>query len=342
VEILVLHPGALGDIILSLPALSLLRRRTPQCRITLSGNLDYLGIVPRSSADQCRSLSTLPLQRLFDSRPIPESDVRLWTSFDGIVSWTGSSSEEFAHHLQAIHPNALVASWKPARGEQRHVSRIFYDSLSSWISADDLLCPVEIVPRQAERRSAVRWLRDQGCSPELPLIALHPGSGGAWKCWPADRYAILADRLSREWEGKILLIEGPAEPGLSDALRNRIPSSGLVVAKNLPLEILTALLAGCRAYVGNDSGISHLAAALGIPCVVIFGPTAPEQWKPLGRKVTVLRDNSSCQACASGLSDGHRCLLNIAPESVWMALLPEISGCSENMEARSPAGGLNP
>jgi ADP-heptose:LPS heptosyltransferase len=324
VEILVLHPGALGDIILSLPALSLLRKQATRCRITLSGNLDYLGIVPRSCADRCRSLSTLPLQRLHGSLPIPESDVRFWTSFDRIVSWTGSSSDRFAHNLHAIHQNALVAPWKPVRGEHRHVSRIFCDSLCAWIPPEEPLRPVEIVPQPAEQQSAARWLRDQGCSRDSSLIALHPGGGGSWKCWPLDHYVLLARRLLHERGGRLLIVEGPAEPGLGSELERGLPSSGSIVARGLPLNILMVLLSRCQAYVGNDSGISHLAAALGIPCVVVFGPTAPEQWKPLGSKVTVLKDASGCSACEKGQPDGHQCLANISPEAVRNALLSKM------------------
>jgi hypothetical protein len=324
VEILVLHPGALGDIILSMPALSLLRKWTGQCTITLAANLDYLGVVPTPCADKCRSISTLPLQRLYDSQHPPESDVRFWNSFHRIISWTGFSSDLFKRNLRAIHPNVLVAPWKPARGEGRHVSRIFCDSLSPWVPGEESLSPVEIVPSCADQELADRWLAEKEFPPGAAPVALSPGSAGAGKRWSLENYAILGRRRLQERAGLILIIEGPAESGLGWELKRSIGASDALVAENLPLNLLLALLSRCIAYVGNDSGISHLAAAVGIPCAVVFGPTRPEQWRPLGAHVKVIRDVSGCGACEENQSDGHRCLRNVSPDAVWSALSPAL------------------
>ena len=118
----------------------------------------------------------------------------------------------------------------------------------------------------------------------------------------------------------LLIIEGPAEPGLAAELARDLPPGKRVIAASLPLGLLAAVLSFCGAYLGNDSGISHLAVALGLRSVVIFGPTTPEQWAPSGPSVVVLRDTSGCRACRRGQRDGHRCLESISVDRVWNSL----------------------
>jgi len=116
-------------------------------------------------------------------------------------------------------------------------------------------------------------------------VAVHPGSGGRRKCWPARRFAELAGRL----DAPVLLIEGPAD---ADACREFFqtvpPSCPVLRGTDLPLPRLAAFLMESRGYIGNDSGVSHLAAALGAPTVAVFGPTDPAVWAPLGPRVAAV------------------------------------------------------
>ncbi len=126
------------------------------------------------------------------------------------------------------------------------------------------------------------------------FLALHPGSGSPAKCWPADRFAALATRLAgsppddgRPCGGgasRFLVVLGPAE---KDQRWDR--SRGAVIARELPLRTLGALLSHAGLFVGNDSGVAHLAAACGAPTLALFGPTDPGVWAPVGRSVRWLR-----------------------------------------------------
>ncbi|HET6897513.1 MAG TPA: glycosyltransferase family 9 protein, partial [Vicinamibacteria bacterium] len=116
------------------------------------------------------------------------------------------------------------------------------------------------------------------------FVAIHPGSGAPRKNWPAQRFAALAERLAAGQ--RFLLLEGPAD-GDSAAPASGLP--GAVRARDLPPRVLGAVLARAGLYVGNDSGVSHLAAAWGAPVLALFGPTDPAQWAPVGPRVTVLR-----------------------------------------------------
>ncbi len=312
-EILVLHPGGLGDIILSLPALSLLRSKYPAARITIAGNLDHLSPVASGYADSVVSLSTLPLHHLYTDGPLPEAQVHFWRSYDLIVSWTGSGDAEFARKFREIHPNARLGAWRPGPGRKKHVSQLFVDSL-------EIGNPPEAKPAHAPIRldsqikgEGRRWLIERGWNEQDALVALHPGAGSTAKRWPLARFVDLARHLAFRQNRKLLIIEGPAEPGLAEQMASAVIN--VIVVKAAPLNRLAAVLWHCLAFVGNDSGIAHLAAALQIPSIVLFGPTLPQYWAPVGSHVHVLRDPRGCEGCASG-GTNHTCLQNITVEEV--------------------------
>ncbi len=150
--------------------------------------------------------------------------------------------------------------------------------------------------------------------PGKPLLALHPGASGCGKRWPLDRFQSVAGLLESSHD--CLIIEGPAEPGLAAELGRSLRPEGCIIAESLPLRLLAGILSSCHAYLGNDSGISHLAAALGLRSVVIFGPTQPEQWAPSGPDVQLLRDTTGCAACGGAGGERHSCLENVTVERV--------------------------
>jgi heptosyltransferase-2 len=164
-------------------------------------------------------------------------------------------------------------------------------------------------------------LRDEGWVPNAPLrhedkpphlIAVHPGSGSPRKNWPFSRWIELINRL----DGPILLVLGeaeqewiptcrsllagdePASPTAIESPASRLLHPHIQLAHNLPLPELAAALARCRLFLGHDSGVSHLAAAVGTPCVLLFGPTDPAMWAPPGNHVRVLRRGLNLKSLA--------------------------------------------
>jgi heptosyltransferase-2 len=121
------------------------------------------------------------------------------------------------------------------------------------------------------------------------LLALHPGSGSERKNWPEAKWAELLEHLTSSTDCDLLLVGGEAEGGRLQRLAAALPPRRWRVAQSLPLAELAHRLAGCRAFIGHDSGISHLAAAVGLPGVVLWGDTAEEIWRPPSEKVMVLR-----------------------------------------------------
>jgi len=166
VDILVLHPGALGDMILSLPALAILRKTLSPAKITLAGNLDFLRAISSGYADKLLSLSSLPLHHLFGLDPVPTADRQFWTSFDRILSWTGFGDPEFSRNLSSLARSVLVVPWRPEAGEARHVSRIFVDSIHPWVGEQQEVPAPTILISAGERAKGEKWLAENAAAIE--------------------------------------------------------------------------------------------------------------------------------------------------------------------------------
>ena len=141
-------------------------------------------------------------------------------------------------------------------------------------------------PSDADREFAEKFLEPAGKS---PVIAIHAGSGSAKKNWPVDRWAELGRLLlDRNPEARLLLIGGEADGAQIQSLRNAWTKVPLLIASDLPLPELAAVLERATLFLGHDSGISHMAAAAGTRCVLLFGPTDPAIWAPANARVQVI------------------------------------------------------
>ncbi|MBI3091392.1 MAG: glycosyltransferase family 9 protein [Candidatus Tectomicrobia bacterium] len=142
------------------------------------------------------------------------------------------------------------------------------------------------------RQAASAWLRQRGIPglaagaiPDRPIVALHPGSGSVQKCWPVERFALLAGWLRRQCGARLIVCLGPAETERLEPRQWNLAEADILPAVAPPLDVLGALLRRCHLFIGNDSGIAHLAAAAGCPSVVLFGVTDWRIWRPLGSHV---------------------------------------------------------
>jgi len=242
----VIRPGAIGDTILSFPALEFLK--ADYTEVWVRGD-----VVPLVQfADRVRSIAStgLDLLELPDVEPPPELVERL-RSFDSIVSWYGSSRPEFRERISALKLPVRFLSALPPPDARMHAADFFLKQAGGEGTA---------IPR-------IHCAVERG-----EFAAIHPFSGSSHKNWALERYRELALRL----EIPVRWCAGPEE-SLDDAVRVD------------DLWELARWLASARVYIGNDSGITHLAAAVGTPVVAIFGPTDPLVWGPRGERVRILR-----------------------------------------------------
>lgn len=129
-----------------------------------------------------------------------------------------------------------------------------------------------------------------------PWLAAHPGSGGARKNWPETKWAELLQRLAAGSGWHFLLIGGEAEGARCERLAAGLPPHRARLAQDLPLVELARAMRSCAAFIGHDSGITHLAAALDLPGLVLWGPSNEAVWRPMSDRMRLLRDERGLEA----------------------------------------------
>ncbi len=129
-----------------------------------------------------------------------------------------------------------------------------------------------------------------------PRLALHPGSGSERKNWPEAKWVELLKLLAAQSACHFLLIGGEAEGDRCARLASALPAARAHLARNLPLIELARLMQACSAFIGHDSGITHLAAALDLPGLVLWGETVLTTWRPQSARLKILRDPAGLEA----------------------------------------------
>jgi ADP-heptose:LPS heptosyltransferase len=294
-RILVIRPGALGDVLVTLPALQALSEAFPSASIELMGSLAVVQWLPgRGVVNSVSSFDRADLGALFQPEAVPAAGLRDYLdSFDLIVSYATAPEHVFARNLARLARGRVLSLDTRPSEVHMHMSVYLQQPLRELGAAADAGYPdLHLTP--ADQQEAGRWWAAQRLE-DAWVVAIHPGSGSPAKNWPAERFAALATQLQRERRARIVLLSGPADE-IAGASMRRVQDA--ILLQEPPLALLAAILSRCRLYVGNDSGVSHLAAAVGVPTVAIFGPTDPEVWAPRGPAVRIVREAAPCAPCA--------------------------------------------
>jgi ADP-heptose:LPS heptosyltransferase len=162
-----------------------------------------------------------------------------------------------------------------------------------WITAGKYIFPARGDLEEA-RKYLSRPLKVKGGQ---SIWAIHPGSGSSHKNWPLERFLETAEKLRGRNQVLPIFLLGPVEQEPGEISNSVIQGRGFPIIQELPLPLMAGVLSHCSGYLGNDSGVSHLAAAVGIPTVVLFGPTDPSFWSPRGSAVRILSPDRSCAPC---------------------------------------------
>lgn len=283
-RILVLRGGAIGDFVLTLPALQALRRRWPEAHIELIGYPHIAALAQAGGlADAVRSLDSARIARLYaPGETLPSEDQAYFHSFDFVLTYLHDPHDVVRDNLLANGAREVLECPPfPGRG---HAGDHFVHPLEIYALYEAGTAPA--LTLNPDRLAAGRArLAALGASAH-PVI-VHPGSGSVQKNWPAERFVEAAGRL-RAAGCDLCFLLGEADDALAPRVRAAAPARGPVI-EGLELIEAAGVLAHARAYVGNDSGMTHLAAALGAPTLALFGPTDPAVWGPRGRRVAILR-----------------------------------------------------
>jgi heptosyltransferase-2 len=161
---------------------------------------------------------------------------------------------------------------------------------------------------------ASKGIGDQGL-----LVGLSPGAAyGPAKRWPVERFAAIGDRAIREWGAKVVVIGTEKEKELGDTLISGVERGAVNFCGLTGLGEALALIKLCRVFVSNDSGLMHVAAALKVPTVAIFGSTDPDATGPRGKNARIVKQDMECSPCLKpDCRTGYRCLLAVQPDDVW-------------------------
>jgi ADP-heptose:LPS heptosyltransferase len=256
-----------------------------------------------------------------DGGPLPVRLSAFFSSFDAILVFGKSSSKFLAENLKRARAKQVILLPSfPPEDLKVHVADYLVDSLkASGFGGENSFSPLRL---PEEVMSFARgFLGNFGWKEADRVLAIHPGSGSPAKNWSLENFARVAKGVSER--ARVLLISGPANDGVEE-VRKALKKADSLVVDNLPLFQLAALLQTSKAYLGNDSGITHLAAALGLPTVAIFGPTDPAIWSPRGPGVRIFSERSSCSSCSSEARSecSRQCLENIKPDRVIELLSP--------------------
>lgn len=279
-RILVIRGGAIGDFILTLPVIKLLRDSFPGVHLEILGYRHIAALAEMSGyADATRSIEYAALSTFFrrDGNLAPDL-VDYFSSFQQIVSYLFDPDEIFATNLRRAGVRNLIVGSPKITG-QEHAAR-------------QLARPLESLGLYLENPAA-DILPNESRTVDHALIAIHPGSGSETKNWPLERFVELTKKLLRSNEKRrLLVIAGEADEERVTRLLGVLPNERVSVVKGLPLPELAGVLQNCASFIGHDSGISHLAAAVGTPCLLLFGRTDPAIWAPANPQVRVLRSPS--------------------------------------------------
>lgn len=275
-RVLVIRGGAIGDFILTFPAIQLLRQGLPQVHLEVMG---YSGIadlaVKAGIADASRPLGDLRMAQFYAKNaqidPALADDMR---SFNLIVSYLFDPDGILRENIEKLGVKTLIECPHQVVVGQGHASL-------------QLARPLERLALFLEEPA---WRAPLLCQPSFATVpnrvAIHPGSGSMTKNWPVHAWLKLAREIQAIHPGtEIIFISGEAE-----AERSTIPEDlPFTHWHSLPLTKLADRLSSCSLFLGHDSGISHLASTCGVPCLLLFGPTDPGTWAPPQSTVRVIR-----------------------------------------------------
>ena len=294
-KILVIRGGAIGDFILTLPVLAALRRQFPDTHLEVLGYPHIASLALHGGlADAVRPVEARALAAFFaDMGDLDDAMGHYFSGFHIIVSYLYDPDGFFAENVKACTKAQFIPGpHRPDEAKPLHATEV-------------LLKPLErLAIFDADPVPQLRFSRTEATP--APMLAVHPGSGSEKKNWPPEQWAKFLAHIMSGTDWNVLLVGGEAEGNRLAELAAPLPSSRVRLAQRQPLHELAQSLRACLGFVGHDSGITHLAAAVGLPGLALWAETNESIWCPRSPAFRVLRN-----------SDG---LARLSPETVFTVL----------------------
>lgn len=337
-RVLVKQVNWLGDIVMSLPALRAVRSAYPTAHLAVLVKRELAGFFEGSAwidevlpyglrtgvaglVDRARIIADLRRRHFDIAILFPDSlDAAVWAAAAGIAVRAGYVRDARGWLLTG----GVARTAATLQGHQVHY-RLHMLERAFGIDGD----PSDYVPDVADaaREAMQAWLTARRRKPGK-LVALAPGAAyGPAKEWPAGHWAALIDMLAARHGCECVLVGGAGERGKCEEVAAASRNGALVAAGETSVGELIALLSLCDGFAGNDSGAMHIAGALGVPTVGIFGSTSPKRTSPLGPRTKVIYRGIDCSPCLQRTCRfGHyNCLTEISVEEVCAELIRKMT-----------------
>lgn len=351
-KIVVRGTNWIGDAVMTIPALRELRRLFPEASIALYTRkwaegifrdadfiddilaFDDAGSTIGTITEQTRSLRS----RKFDLAVIFPNSFRsaIAIKLAGIPRRFGYAKEGRGILLTDALP---IPDWKDQRHEVHYYLNIISEIEKAYFDRNTVndAIPDTSVPVSAERNNAARdILSKSGCILSRPLIALGPGSTNSMaKRWPASRFAELADALTSRFDANVIMLGSQAEVDVARAVSELSLSKPIDLTGKTDLGVATAILNSVDLFVSNDMGLAHIAAAVGTPTVVIFGPTNPVTTRPFAVNATIISRDVECSPCMLRVCPiDHRCMTRVSVGDVMERIAEVLSNLDRLVKSK--------
>jgi ADP-heptose:LPS heptosyltransferase len=335
-NILLIRAGALGDCLLMLPTLTALHTHFPQARIDVMGYPKrWEWVLGRGLVDAVHPIERPGMHLLFCEAiagvEIPEPLQSFLSTYDVILSYRPDPDGVFQRSLRALGTGLVLSQppFPPPPPPKVHVAD-FALRLIARLGVPAVPGTPRLRLTHAELALVQPFFTAHQVDPSrFPVVVVHPGSGSIAKRWPVENFATLIETLETQRWARTVVVTGYAEEDIEARLHSLIRSANPLVAANWPLLPTMALIGQATGFIGHDSGLTHLAAALGRPTMALFGPTDPEIWGPRGEHVTVVQmarepvvDNGQARArraMRTGCRDVRQVLETVQG---WLAVEP--------------------
>jgi heptosyltransferase II len=336
VRILIRSTNWVGDAIMALPALRAVRARFPDAHIAIVARPYVADLYGEQSL--CNELLPYDPQRehrgwagrerLAKELRDREFDVALLlqNAFDAAwLAWRAGVPQRIGYARGGRSLLLTKAVPVPKLGDIPPHEKFYYLELlrrAGWI--DGLHDAVHIslhVPEAARQRAEVT-LTKAGTRAGALRIALGAGASyGSAKCWPPDRFAKTLNEISEGRDTAVILFGTTSEQAVSAAIAGDLRRPFVDLTGKTSIADLPALLSQCHLFLGNDSGAMHVAAAVGLPVVAVFGPTDPDGTAPVTPRATIVQQKPYCSPCfLRRCPTDHRCMKAVTPEMVESAM----------------------
>jgi lipopolysaccharide heptosyltransferase II len=334
-KILIRATNWVGDAIMALPTMRAVRSRFPEAEIAVLAR-PYVADIYRDQ-EICNQLiaydstgkhaGIFGRERLTAELRALKFDVALLlqNAFDAAwLAWRANIPERIGYARDGRGFLLTKAVPVPKPNEIPAHEKFYYLELlrrAGWIDSlpDELFIALNV--SEQSRRRAADFFFQSGVRPDSLRIAIAAGASyGSAKCWPPSRFAELANRLQSETDADVILFGTAAEAAVTGAISKEMRGPCIDLTEKTIIADLPALLSHCHLFVGNDSGAMHVAAAVGLPVVAVFGPTDPHGTAPVTPRCTIVQQKPYCSPCfLRHCPTDHRCMLKITPAMVEAA-----------------------